>query len=193
MYPKTRYLIEGKYYTKGEIGAQLGLKNETVAKRMRATPQPWTWENIKRERIKQPYALYRIEGKSYNIKQVAERLELSENAARARIYERLESRGVLTWDHLRRNMRGATPLRRLLIDKPAAGMIRKALNDQCKTITWLADALGVTNKEYIRRVTAGERVLTPHMAKRVAEALMLDADEEKQLQIAGARQAGWDV
>lgn len=192
MYPKTRYFIDGHFYTKTEVATQLKLKPATVAKRMKSTPQPWTWNNIRRAK-KQAGAIYRIEGKLYTVREVAARLEISLHAARGRIYERLESHGRLTWDHLKRNMRGSTPLRRLLIDKPGAAMIRKALNDQAKTISWLAGAIGVENKEYIRRVIAGERVLTPEMAKRVAEVLMLDADEERQLHIAGAKQAGWDV
>lgn len=193
MTAKTLYFIEDRNYTKDEVGAALGINRQSAAKRMRTTPQPWTWAKLKREKYRPPEAKYRIDGKTYTIKEVAAELELTPHAARGRIYERLETHGKLSWDSLRRNMRGATILRNLLVDKPAAAFVRAALNKQYKTIAWLALKLDNTNKEFIRRVTAGERTLTPEMARRMAEVLMLDADEEKQLQRLGAKQAGWDV
>lgn len=190
---RKKFRVNGKWVTRDDIAAKLKVKVNTVTKRLADTPQPWTWANLSRERYKPARAKYRIDNKLYDIQQVAKELKISVHAARGRIYERLETHGKLSWAHLRRNMRGSKKLGRLLKYAPASQMIRDQLREQGKTITCLGRALGVTNFEYVRRLTAGERNITPEMAERIAEALMLDSEETNKFLLAGARQAGWKI
>ena len=190
---RKKFRVNGKWVTRDEIAAKLKVKVNTVTKRLADTEQPWTWANLSRERYKPARAKYRIDNKIYDIQQIAKELDISIHAARGRIYERLETHGKLSWAHLRRNMRGSKKLGRLLKYAPASQMIRDQLREQSKTITCLGRALGVTNFEYVRRLTAGERNITPEMAERIAEALMLDSEETNKFLLAGARQAGWKI
>jgi plasmid maintenance system antidote protein VapI len=189
-----KYKVNQQWYTLQEVAAKLNIKESTASKRLSDTDQPWTWGNLRRERYKPAPAKYRIDNKIYSIQEVAKELKLTIDAARGRIYQRLESYGVLTWHNLRANKRGSgMVLAKLVGDKPASSIIRHHLNKQIKSIAQLGRLIGVTNPEYMRRITAGERTLTPEMAERIAEALMLDDDETNDFYLAGARQAGWKI
>lgn len=184
--------VDGLWYTKQEVATKMGLKLSTTSRRLSDTPEPWTWDTLTRQRYKPSPAKYRIDEKTYTITEVATELGISIHAARGRIYERLESHGKLSWVHLRRNMRGSRRLAKLLGNKPAGRMIRNYLNAQNKTITFLGRAIGIKSSESIRKIVSGEVNLTPQMTERIADALMLDADETNDLLIAGAQQAGWN-
>ncbi len=190
---RKKFRVNGNWVTREEIGVKLKIKVTTVTKRLADTPEPWTWGNLTRERYKPAPAKYRIDGKTYTIQEVATELKISIHAARGRIYERLESHGKLKWAHLRRNMRGSRKLGKLLKYAPASQMIRDFLFKEGKTIACLGRAINVTNFEYVRRLTAGERVITPDMADRITDALMLDSDETNNFLFACAQQAGWKI
>lgn len=193
MNPRKRYRVDGAEVTRYQIAERLGIKPSTVTKRLRQTPQPWTWATLKREKYRPERMLYHIDGKGYTIEQVAKELDITVHAARGRIYERLEVSAKLSWVSLRLAQRGRTALRRLLTNHPAAQMIRDKLNEQQKTVTMLSRLLGFKHNTYMQRVCIGEAPLTPEMASRVADALMFTDAEESRLHHLGAIQAGWKI
>ena len=140
-----------------------------------------------------PRSFYMVGKERVTSLQIADRMKWSVNVARNRVWRRAKLKIPLTWETLAMPLRKKARLRTKMPHAPAAQFIREIMVREDKPIQWVVRAMDLKSNSYVRRVLTGQAPFTPSFSKRVAEVLMLDADEEKKLNIAGARQAGWDV
>jgi hypothetical protein len=134
-----------------------------------------------------------VSGERVTSKDIAERMGWSFNVARNRVWRRAKLKIPLTWESLQKTLRKKARLRTKMPHAPAAQYLREIMVREDKSIQWVVNKMGLKSNSYVRHILTGQAPLTPEYATRFAEVLMLDADEERQLHIAGARQAGWDV
>lgn len=140
-----------------------------------------------------PRSFYMVGKERVTSLQIAERMKWSVNVARNRVWRRVKLKIPLTWETLAMPLRKKARLRTKMPHAPAAQFLREIMVREDKSIQWVVNKMGLKSNSYVRHILTGQAPLTPEYATRFAEVLMLDADEERQLHIAGAKQAGWDV
>jgi plasmid maintenance system antidote protein VapI len=134
-----------------------------------------------------------VSGERVTSLQIAQRMGWTINVARNRVWRRAKLKIPITWESLSKSLRKKARLRVKMPHAPAAQFLREIMVREDKSIQWVVNKMRLKSNSYVRHILAGQAPITPEYASRFAEVLMLDADEEKKLNIAGARQAGWDV
>jgi len=140
-----------------------------------------------------PRSYYMVSGERVTSLQIAQRMGWTINVARNRVWRRAKLKIPITWESLSKSLRKKARLRVKMPHAPAAQFLREIMVREDKSIQWVVNKMRLKSNSYVRHILAGQAPITPEYASRFAEVLMLDADEEKKLNIAGARQAGWDV
>lgn len=138
-------------------------------------------------------AKYKIDDREYTIDEVSAELGLSVDATRGRIYTRIRAGVVLSWTTLRKPRQGKQRLRKLLVKRPAAQYLRDILNARYLAVAKVAKDLGHKSSLYLQSVLRGEIDVSPQMADRLSDVLMLSDEEERKLHRLGAIQSGWKV